>query len=769
MKKATYTLFLATLLMAMLSTNFVPQQSAKAQLELPPGVKREEVLIHDPMGGRKAVVAAANWFAPGREGEPWHNFVFDHLWDINTTTGEFINALARAPPEELPPYNLTKWRFYLREGIYWTDGVEFTADDVVFTIDMLRNTPGLTGHEYFRDLIKEAKVIDKHTVELELKRPCAKLQEGYFGFGVVVWGGAFIPVPKHIWEKIKDPVTFTNFPPVTTGPYTVKDYDPDGFWYLLERREDWQRTPVGQVVGMPAPKYVLSIYYGPEEKKVLAMIRHELDVSTDITPEAMFTLLEQNPYARAWYPYYPYGWFDDPCERGINFNLLNYPYNITEVRWALALSINITEASITMYNGMLRMSPLHIPPINVFNQHYFWPLEPWLRDFELPVDPGYKPFDPEPPVKIANYVKKVFPEEPVPTDPRGARELFGIGWWKYDPAEAEKLLKKVGFTRDADGNWFLPTGERWKMVIVAPTAYEYESMRVGYICADHWRRFGIDASAMGLESGAFWSYYSTGEYDAGAHWPGCGQIVDLYSEVQDHLSSYIVPTGQVAPGNSIRWNNSVIDRIATDIEFVLPSDYERLEQLGEEYLQTCVRDMPHIPMFGTTKIVPCDTYYWENLPTATNMYAHPIWWWSAMKYQLPMYKPSGRTPAGEIPLVSVWIAKAVAQFVGVDGKTYGPFTEGEYVTIPRNDADRLIEEGSASSTPPLPPEIKESIANIIKTLDTVSGSVTALSDTVTGQSSRIATLESTLYAALAVSIISVVLAVVAIIRASKKA
>jgi len=765
MRKSLYTLCLATLLIAMVSANLVPQQFTEAQLELPPGVKREEVFIHDPMGGRVANPTMANWYAPGRPGEPYHNFVHDHLWDINTTTGEFINALARAPPEELPPYDLTKWRIYLREGIYWTDGVEFTADDVVFTIDMLINTPGFVGaHEFFRDLIKEAKVIDKHTLELELKRPSAKLQEGWFGFGVVVWGGVFIPVPKHIWENVEDPVAFENFPPVVTGPYTIKDYDPGGFWFLLERREDWERTPVGQIVGKPAPKYVLSIYYGPEEKKVLAMIRHELDVSTDVTPEAWFTLKEQNPYARAWYPYYPYGWFDDPCERGINFNLLKYPYNITEVRWALALSINITEASITMYNGMLRMSPLHIPPINVFNEHYFWPLEPWLRDFELPVDPGYKPFDTEAPVKIAQYVKKIFPEEPVPTDPRGARELFGIGWWKYDPAEAEKLLKKVGFTRDAAGNWFLPTGERWSMVIVAPTAMEYESHRVGFVCADQWRRFGIDTSVQALESGAFWSYYSTGLYDAGAHWPGCGQIVDLYSEVQDHVSTFIVPTGEVAPGNSIRWNNSEIDRIATELEFILPGDYERLEPLGEEYLKWCVRDMPHIPMFGTTKIVPCDTYYWENLPTAINAYAHPIWWWSAMKYQLPMYKST-------VPMLkytTVWIREAVTEFVGVDGETYGPFTEGEYVTIPTDDADRLLEAGSASLTPPVPPEIEEAITNIANSVDQITESVTELSETVTANSNRIASLESTLYAALSAGIVSIILSVVAIIVARKK-
>jgi len=760
---------LLTVLLATILLNFAPKRAA-AQLQLPPGVKREETIIYDPMNARFVNPYMRNWYSPATgagQREPYHALLYDYLWDINTTTGEFINVLARAPPEELAPYNGTRWRIYLRKGIYWTDGVEFTAEDVAFTINLLINTPGMNGHDFFKSIIKSVSVVDKYTLDIEFTRPYVKMQEGWFGFGVVVWGCVFTPLPKHIWEKVEDPLTFENTYPVGTGAYVVKDFDPDGYWVLFERREDWWRSPVGQILGMPKPKWVLAIYYGPEEKKVMAMIRHELDLSTDISPEAWFTLKEQNPYARAWYPHYPYGWFDDPCERGINFNLLNYPYNITQVRWALALAINITEASIAIYDGMLRMSPLIIPPINVFMENYFWAIEPWLREFELPFDPGYKPFDPEAPVKIAQYLKEKYPDEPIPTDERGAKELFGIGWWKYDPAEAEKLLKSVGFTRDADGNWYLPTGERWRMVIIAPGAYEYESMRLAFVVADQWRRFGIDVSVQTLESGPFWTYYSTGEYDAGAHWPGCGQIIDLYSEAQDHASWLIVPTGQVAPGNAIRWNNSRLDEIILELEKIPPNDYDRLIPLGMEYLKIGVMDMPHIPMFGTTKIVPCDTYYWENLPTADNPYAHPIWWWSAWKFQLPMYKPR----FVEWEYQDVWIINYTSRFKGVDDKYYGPFKAGEQVTIPKEDAKRLLAEGLASLTPPPTAAIPEELMNTINDLQDKTSALTAsideLKETIADLEDRIATQESAMYltyAAIAISIISIILSVVSLTK-----
>jgi len=718
-KKRNYASILMILFVMLLNlpSQLLTIKLASAQLELPPGVEREEVLIYDPMGGRSTNPSMHNWYASGGDG--LHSFMFDHLWDINSTTGEFINSLASAPPEELSPYDLTRWRFHLREGMYWTDGVEFTAEDVVFTINLVKNTEGLVSHEFFRDLIKEAKVEDKYSVDLELKRPYAKLQEGYFGFGVVEWGCIFTPLPKHIWEDVEDTVTFQNEYPVVTGAYILKDYDSNGYWFLLKRREDWWRSPVGQILGMPKPKYILSIYYGPEEKKIMAMIRHELDICCDITPEALFTLKEQNPYARAWYSYYPYGWFDDTCERGISFNLLNFPYNITQVRWALTLAVNITEASIAMYNGMLRMSPLHIPPTKVLMEHYFWPSLPWLREFELPFDPGYKPFDPEPPVKIAQYVKEMYPDEPIPTDEREVRELFGMGWWKYDPAEAEKLLKSVGFTRDANGNWLLPTGEKWSMTIVAPGAYEYESNRVAFVIADQFRTFGIDVNVQALEPGAFWSYEPTGEYDAGTYWPGCASVVDLYSNVQDRQSKYIVPTGESAPGNNIRWNNSKVDEIARELETIPPTDYERLKPLGMEYLKVAVIDMPYIPMFGTTKIVPSDTYYWGNMPTADNLYAFPTWWWSNFKFILP----SLTSKFIQLKYVDVWMIRDTPKFKGVDNKYYGPSEVGDHVTVPEEDSMRLLAEGFASLEAPPPSETTVTVTVTETTTETTTTSV----------------------------------------------
>ncbi len=58
------------------------------------------------------------------------------LYGMYPQTGEWINALVAEEPE----YNedFTKMTIKIREGIYWSDGIPFTADDVVFTVKKTR-------------------------------------------------------------------------------------------------------------------------------------------------------------------------------------------------------------------------------------------------------------------------------------------------------------------------------------------------------------------------------------------------------------------------------------------------------------------------------------------------------------------------------------------------------------------------------------------------------------------------------------------------------
>ncbi len=598
------------------------------------GTPRAETLIVDQLDGRIVNAGQFNPYMPGTSfSAGFHQMNIGNLWEVNTVTGEQFPSLAAEMAEPLND-DFTAFRIHLRDGLYWSDGVKFTADDLYFTIRMILDTPELPYSGFLSGVISEVEQVDELTVDIQTTDPYPRIERT---LGAYIWGTGFRIVPKHIWEDV-DPTTFMNNPPVGVGPYTLADYDRNGNWFLWERREDWERSDVGIKVGKPGPKYVLFRYYGPEEIRVLSGIRHDLDVFQDITPESWEILQRRNEYARAWYEHFPYANLDDPCERGIAFNNSEFPYNHSEVRWALALATDIQRVSLATFAGMLRVSPLAVPPVKVLQDAYHKPMRDWLMDFAF--EDGYKPFDPDYAMNMAAMFQAEGMEG-IPTDEDEIIDLFGVGWWRHDPDKAAELLEGVGFTRGANNMWQLPDGTPWRITINAPADFEVQSQRLAFAVAEVWRGFGIDANVQQMDGGSFWNSWGLGTFDAGSYWPGCGLGPDVFTQLQGWHQQYVAPRGTHASGNQMRHDS---DRLSAALDALRPltSADPQIVPLTTELLKVYVEEMPWLPMFGTSKFVPVDTYYWEGFPTADNHYEGPWWWWSLFKYIMPHLEPTGR-------------------------------------------------------------------------------------------------------------------------------
>ncbi|MCS7241270.1 MAG: ABC transporter substrate-binding protein [Candidatus Caldatribacterium sp.] len=620
-----------------LVVGFLVLFAGAAFAQLPGNVPRNETLIVDQLTGRVGTPSNFNLWSGWRwQDRGLQQLVCEPLWTVDYATGEIICGSAA----ELPQYNedFTKMTIKLRQGIYWSDGVPFTADDVVYTIDIHVKTPGLLYHGPMAEFVDKVYKTDDYTVVVELKKPNSRFHAHFLDR----WGCLRI-MPKHIFEKVEDPVTFEFNPPVGCGPYKLLDYDPAGFWTLWERREDWQRTPTGMLYGEPKPKYVLFQAFETEEAKILAMLRHELDMA-QFAPEGLRVVLERSETTRAWRKEWPWVVNIDPCITGIIFNNMVEPYNIRDVRWALALAIDIVDYMATAFDLMAPVSPIHLPPVPAYIEAFFNPMEEWLKNFELDLGNGekFKPFDPEVPQRIAIAAKER--GYPVPEDPKVLRELFGIGWWKYAPDVAEKLLKKHGFTKGADGKWYLPNGQPWKISIVTDPNPAHHHYRNAMAAAEQWRRFGIDATVNATE--AFNSLHLMGEFEVGTMWPAAepwGAGVDLSRTLDPWRSSLVVPIGQavtLGPGGAARWSNPRLDEVIAKLEATDPfADIETTRLLGIEALKIVVEEMPTIPTYGYCGAVAWDEYYWENYPGAENSYTQPYQHWPNFKYMLPFLKP----------------------------------------------------------------------------------------------------------------------------------
>ncbi len=380
------------------------------------------------------------------------------LWETDTGTGESYGELAAGPAEVLNDEH-TKFRINLKEGIYWSDGVEFTADDMIYTLetnfackDIATRVGGVVNY------VKEDswEKIDDYTVELETNNPAYDIQQN---LGVRTWGSNLVPLPKHVFETYENPCEYKNTYPVTLGPYTVKEFDETGFWQLWELREDWERSAWADLdQDGYMPQYVLYKDFGPEETRSLSFVQNAYDVDTFMSPDTIKASQDRNDAITTFSPTMPYHNMDDACIYGMLINKQKPPYDLKNVRWAMALSLDLESIAMNALSGEVIVSPWPVADTQILHPIYYDPNQAWLEEFTL--DDGYKPFNPNFGAELAETIlASGVDEAELPEDTTD----FGIGWWNYDLEQAAKLLEEEGFTKNADGNWLLPSGEEWVM------------------------------------------------------------------------------------------------------------------------------------------------------------------------------------------------------------------------------------------------------------------------------------------------------------------
>ena len=307
--------FLLILLLVAMLAPVAPAKDSHAQGGLPVNVPREEVFVVDQIYRFSTGIGNYNLWVSG-DTPHRHALMMETLWYREQETGERLYGAAISDPMYNEDY--TQMAVDLRDNIYWSDGVQFTADDLVFTVELLKATPEMFGSGWSAQLNQFMDSVEKlgdFSVQFNLVEPNPRFHTLF----ETRWNGIYI-MPKHIWENVEDPVTFLDPDPVVLGAYIPTDHDPNGYWELYTRRDDWERTPAGLVVGNEGPKYVLLLFYGDSTKKAIAMSRGELYVFFDMDFEAFETVLEDAPTARSWYTDFPWAYPNEIDFRHFNFN-----------------------------------------------------------------------------------------------------------------------------------------------------------------------------------------------------------------------------------------------------------------------------------------------------------------------------------------------------------------------------------------------------------------------------------------------------------------
>jgi peptide/nickel transport system substrate-binding protein len=138
--------------------------------------------------------------------------VYETLLFFNRHNGQTIPWLALSYQFN---HDLTELTFTTRENVKWSDGQPFTARDVAFTFNMLKQYPDADANGVWINLSK-VEAPDDHTVVFTFQNP----------YPPAIWliGGQTYIVPQHIFESIGDPSKNTSVTPVGTGPFVLKSF-----------------------------------------------------------------------------------------------------------------------------------------------------------------------------------------------------------------------------------------------------------------------------------------------------------------------------------------------------------------------------------------------------------------------------------------------------------------------------------------------------------------------------------------------------------------
>ncbi len=213
--------------------------------------------------------------------------------------------------------------FTIRAGVKWSNGTPFTAADVAFTYNLLKQYPDVntTG------LAIKSVSSSGNQVTINFTSPqYANLQN--------IAGQVYI-VPQSIWSKVGDPGKYVDASPVGTGPYSLSSYTPQGFT-LKANASYWGGKPAVSAVEFPT--------YASSNSALSALETNQLDWGGNFITGVQQVFVAGNSNHHVW--------FAPVQTNSLEPNLNKFPTNQLAVRKAISLAIDRSALSQQAEGGL---------------------------------------------------------------------------------------------------------------------------------------------------------------------------------------------------------------------------------------------------------------------------------------------------------------------------------------------------------------------------------------------------------------------------------
>jgi peptide/nickel transport system substrate-binding protein len=486
----------------------------------------------------------------------------ENLFLANFATGKVEPWLASGYTYNTDYTELT---IKLRDGIHWADGVAFTADDVVYTIQTVEGNDKLSGSTSLSEYVDSVSASDPLTVVIKLKKAAPRFVYTFFG-----QTGSWEVWPKHIWEK-QDPTTFKNNPPVTTSVWQLKQVLPDLKMFIWQRDDNyWDKAE-----RFPEAKYVI---YRQAPSSADADYQDFISNTIDHAHNIQWPQMQQALTANS---AVTYGSFQDPCPRGIWINNQKYPLGKPEMHQVLSDLVDRDKIATVIWQ------PPTVPATHPWSD---WALLTKFQD----------------PAVLAKY--------PLSFDPDKANSILdGLGFTQ----------------RNGDNIRLDDKGNPLSFTVITPAAVGNGEYQIAQDLADEAQNVGIQLTVRHEDGAVFDNDRDTGNFDITSHWLCFTALdaLDLYGQFTSDQP--IPTNGQrtSCDCNWIGFQDPTFDQAVATIKTNGP-DTDAAKAAYSTALEEWMKNLPGIPVVQTIYFMPWNTTYWTGWPVDKDLFTVPFTWWA---------------------------------------------------------------------------------------------------------------------------------------------